>query len=134
MAQTSYLSKIIARFISSTIGQVGRDFGKTISNRLFGDAHSTPIRHVRNDQRRIANNESKQLARNSSTSQVEQDSALAIIQRITEKQLERKQAIERRQKKDRRDKLLGVIVGVSMGALITIPLLLLIVYLLRTLF
>lgn len=35
-------------FIRSVVRQVGRDSGKVISNKVFGDAHSTPIRMVRN--------------------------------------------------------------------------------------
>lgn len=31
-------------FLKSAINQVGRDFGKVISNQIFKDAHSTPIR------------------------------------------------------------------------------------------
>ena len=33
-------------FIKSAINQVGRDAGKVVSNQIFGDAHSTPIRSV----------------------------------------------------------------------------------------
>lgn len=42
MAKKSYGEK----FLTSTVNQVGRDLGKVISNQLFGDAHSTPIRRV----------------------------------------------------------------------------------------
>jgi CHASE3 domain sensor protein len=34
-------------FIRSIVRQVGRDAGKVVSNKAFGDAHSTPIRMVR---------------------------------------------------------------------------------------
>ena len=37
------------KFISSAVRQVGRDLGKTVSNELFGDAHSTPVRHIKGD-------------------------------------------------------------------------------------
>lgn len=35
-------------FIRSVVRQVGRDSGKVISNKMYGDAHSTPVRIVRN--------------------------------------------------------------------------------------
>jgi hypothetical protein len=35
-------------FIRSAVRQLGRDAGKVVSNRAFGDSHSTPIRMVRN--------------------------------------------------------------------------------------
>lgn len=34
------------RFWNSLVRQVGRDSGRTISNLLFGNRHSTPIRHI----------------------------------------------------------------------------------------
>ncbi len=37
---------MIEKFISSAVRQVGRDLGKVVSNQVFKDAHSTPIRHV----------------------------------------------------------------------------------------
>ena len=40
---------LIGQFLSSTIRQVGRDTGKVISNQLFGDAHSTPVRHIKSE-------------------------------------------------------------------------------------
>lgn len=33
-------------FIRSAVNQVGRDTGKVISNKIYGDSHSTPIRNV----------------------------------------------------------------------------------------
>ena len=33
-------------FIRSAVNQVGRDGGKVISNNLYGNAHSTPIRNT----------------------------------------------------------------------------------------
>ena len=41
---------LLEKFISSAVRQVGRDTGKVISNSLYGDAHSTPVRHVRSEQ------------------------------------------------------------------------------------
>lgn len=33
-------------FIRSAVNQVGRDGGKVISNSIYGNAHSTPIRGI----------------------------------------------------------------------------------------
>ena len=41
-----FLTKLGKGFISSAVNQVGRDGGKVISNRLYGDAHATPVRRV----------------------------------------------------------------------------------------
>ena len=41
---------IFGKFLSSMIRQVGKDTGKVISNTLYGDAHSTPVRHIRSEQ------------------------------------------------------------------------------------
>jgi hypothetical protein len=38
---------LLNTFIRSAVRQVGRDAGKVVSNKAFGDAHSTPIRMVR---------------------------------------------------------------------------------------
>ena len=98
MAQTSYLSKMIARFFSSTIGQVGRDLGKTISNQVFGDSHSTPIRHVNNNHK-----------------QVTDDDLASAFSRVGQRMTEKK-----RQKQ--RTKLWGitlaVIIGLPLGVLL----------------
>lgn len=40
----SFLVKLGKGFIRSAVNQVGRDSGKVISNHIYGDAHSTPIR------------------------------------------------------------------------------------------
>jgi 23S rRNA pseudoU1915 N3-methylase RlmH len=45
-------------FLKSTINQVGRDLGKVVSNEVFKDAHSTPHRIVKNNQK---NNSSRQV-------------------------------------------------------------------------
>ena len=45
-------------FLKSTINQVGRDLGKVVSNQVFKDAHSTPHRIVKNNQK---NNSSRQV-------------------------------------------------------------------------
>lgn len=37
----------MSRFLNSVISQLGRDTGKVLSNSVFGDAHSTPIRMIR---------------------------------------------------------------------------------------
>lgn len=36
-------------FARSLVNQVGRDTGKVVSNSLYGDAHSTPIRRIGSD-------------------------------------------------------------------------------------
>lgn len=40
-------SSLAKLFIRSVVRQVGRDTGKVVSNKAFGDAHATPIRMVR---------------------------------------------------------------------------------------
>lgn len=42
MAKQSFTEKLL----SSAVHQIGRDLGKTISNKAFGDDHATPVRHV----------------------------------------------------------------------------------------
>ena len=46
MAKRSYLGQHGRWFVRSAVGQVGRDGGRVISNQIYGDAHSTPIRGV----------------------------------------------------------------------------------------
>lgn len=46
MAKRSYLGQLGRWFVRSAVGQVGRDGGRVISNQIYGDAHSTPIRGV----------------------------------------------------------------------------------------
>lgn len=41
-----FISDLGKGFVRSAINQVGRDTGKVISNHIYGDAHSTPIRNV----------------------------------------------------------------------------------------
>lgn len=48
MAKKSYLGQLGRWFVRSAVGQVGRDGGRVISNQIYGDAHSTPIRGVEN--------------------------------------------------------------------------------------
>lgn len=45
MAQ-SFLTQLGKSFIRSAVNQVGRDGGKVISNQIYGNQHSTPIRIV----------------------------------------------------------------------------------------
>lgn len=40
------MSNFIKTMFNSAVSQVGRDAGKVVSNGIFGDAHSTPIRRV----------------------------------------------------------------------------------------
>lgn len=37
---------LLQAFLTSFVRQLGRDSGKVISNRVYKDAHATPIRHV----------------------------------------------------------------------------------------
>ena len=41
-----FLQELGKGFIRSAVNQVGRDTGKIISNKIYGDAHATPIRNV----------------------------------------------------------------------------------------
>lgn len=41
-----FLGQLAKGFVRSAVNQVGRDAGKVASNRIYGDAHSTPYRHV----------------------------------------------------------------------------------------
>jgi hypothetical protein len=43
----SFLNKLGKGFVRSMVNQVGRDGGKVVSNKIYGDAHSTPVRMVR---------------------------------------------------------------------------------------
>lgn len=47
MAQ-SFLNQLGKSFIRSAVNQVGRDGGKVISNQIYGNQYSTPIRIVAN--------------------------------------------------------------------------------------
>lgn len=42
----NFLSQLAKGFIRSTVNQVGRDTGRVISNQIYGNAHSTPIKGV----------------------------------------------------------------------------------------
>jgi hypothetical protein len=44
----SFLNQLGKSFIRSVVNQVGRDGGKVISNQIYGNQHSTPIRIVAN--------------------------------------------------------------------------------------
>lgn len=44
----SFLTQLGKGFIRSAVNQVGRDGGKVISNNIYGNQHSTPIRIVSN--------------------------------------------------------------------------------------
>lgn len=41
-----FIQELGKGFIRSAVNQVGRDTGKIISNKIYGDAHATPIRNV----------------------------------------------------------------------------------------
>lgn len=49
----NFLNSLGKGFIRSAVNQVGRDYGKTISNQIFGDAHATPVRVVKTDRSNI---------------------------------------------------------------------------------
>ena len=117
MAKKSYGEK----FISSTVNQVGRDLGKVISNQLFGDAHSTPVRHVKSNPTMVQQPKSvKQILdeRNAdpllriqqANSMLDQQLSLAE-QRRTEKQAE-EAALKQKVK------LWSIIIGLIGGAII----------------
>ena len=42
----SFIGNLAKGFVRSAVNQVGRDGGKVISNKLYKDAHATPIRNV----------------------------------------------------------------------------------------
>lgn len=42
----NFLTNLAKGFVRSTVNQVGRDTGKIISNKIYGDAHATPIKGV----------------------------------------------------------------------------------------
>ena len=44
----SFLTDLAKGFVRSAVNQVGRDGGKVISNKLYGNNHSTPIRSANN--------------------------------------------------------------------------------------
>lgn len=50
------MSKLLKGFVRSAVNQVGRDSGKVISNQVFGDAHATPIRIVKDQNQVMSNN------------------------------------------------------------------------------
>ena len=53
----SFIKNLFLGLIRSTVNQVGRDAGKIISNKTFGDKHSAPIRVVRNGSNASKSNE-----------------------------------------------------------------------------
>ena len=42
----SFINKLARGFVRSAVNQVGRDGGRVISNKVYGDSHSTPIRII----------------------------------------------------------------------------------------
>lgn len=45
----SFLTSLAKGFIRSAVNQVGRDGGKVVSNNIYGNSHSTPIRNSDNE-------------------------------------------------------------------------------------
>ncbi|MGY8977003.1 MAG: hypothetical protein ACKVLJ_02480 [Cytophagales bacterium] len=41
---------LASTFTNSIVREIGRNYGKSISNNLLGDSHSTPVRMVRGGQ------------------------------------------------------------------------------------
>ena len=48
MSKKSFGTQLFQGFVKSAVNQVGRDGGKVISNRVYDNAHSTPIRGISN--------------------------------------------------------------------------------------
>ena len=44
-----FLTSLAKGFVRSAVNQVGRDGGKVISNQLYGNKHSTPLRNINGD-------------------------------------------------------------------------------------
>ncbi|MGG7036539.1 MAG: hypothetical protein ACI7YS_15285 [Flavobacterium sp.] len=57
----AFLNNLAKGFVRSAVNQVGRDGGKVISNQVYGNAHSTPIRVVSNNQSQTQNMDSSNL-------------------------------------------------------------------------
>jgi len=47
--KSSFMGQLAKGFVRSAVNQVGRDYGRTISNQLYGDAHSVPVRSAGNN-------------------------------------------------------------------------------------
>ena len=45
----SYLNNLAKGFVKSAVKQVGREGGKVISNQIYGNVHSKPLRTNSND-------------------------------------------------------------------------------------
>lgn len=45
-----FAKQLAKGFVRSAVNQVGRDGGKVISNKVYGDRHSKPVRVVGNNQ------------------------------------------------------------------------------------
>ena len=42
----SYINNLVKGFVRSAVNQVGRDGGKVVSNKIYGNSHSSPIKIV----------------------------------------------------------------------------------------
>lgn len=51
MSKKSFGTQLFQGFVRSAVNQVGRDGGKVISNRVYGNSHSSPIRGISNHQK-----------------------------------------------------------------------------------
>lgn len=45
----SFIDNLAKGFVRSAVNQVGRDGGKVISNKIYGNSHSTPIKITENN-------------------------------------------------------------------------------------
>ena len=44
---SNFIVQLIKGFFRSAVNQVGRDGGKVISNKVYGDKHKTPINNIK---------------------------------------------------------------------------------------
>ena len=51
----SFLNNLAKGFVRSAVNQVGRDGGKVISNQVYGNTHTTPVRIISINQSQIQN-------------------------------------------------------------------------------
>ena len=52
----SFINNLAKGFFRSAVNQVGRDGGKVISNKVYGNSHSTPLNITRNTDINVSEN------------------------------------------------------------------------------
>lgn len=57
----SFLGNLAKGFVRSTVNQVGRDTGRVISNKIYGDKHSSPVRGIAYSDGNYYNEDSNEL-------------------------------------------------------------------------